>query len=424
MKSRLETNGPVLIGEAYNLDHLSTFHEYMDVGLKIKYLGGLTLALDFGNSIKAKQFLSDINRWKNWFKTLQDGDVGEIQYERIACLKIVGLPITLWDEENFSRIASKYGRVVNPFNFIYNRADWSMGKVGVLTSRRSWINEEVSVMANGRIFHVGVVEYTDDWSPFRPCPFDKTVDSDDDVDEDDSEGVSDTWMNVEEDESEDGEIRPERHEEPPESEVKVGNGETVVREDGDPIIGDGDGNQKEDEKTPNGDTCPEEVGIERVDIEVTPPCQSKENCTPVNRRKVGDLENWVSMGCFGPFPSTTNWANVIQSASSESKGKRNRKRRTKRRRADFDGNCCSPSSTPDSNKDPQPQHSKIDLHSEPRVGPIEVSESVKTVNSTHEEEDEISATLQIGAELGFKFEEDGKTTKQMLGEIGVRINEP
>ncbi|KAI3516179.1 hypothetical protein L1887_15090 [Cichorium endivia] len=61
---------------------------------------------------------------------------------------------------------------------------------------------------------------------------------------------------------------------------------------------------------------------------------------------------------------------------------------------------------------------------EPRVGPIEVSESVKTVNSTHEEEDEISATLQIGAELGFQFEEDGNTTKQMLGEIGVPINEP
>ncbi|KAI3523527.1 hypothetical protein L1887_01720 [Cichorium endivia] len=46
--------------------------------------------------------------------------------------------------------------------------DWSMGRVGIITSRRTWINEEIEVEAGGQIFRIGVVEYTDDWSPFRP----------------------------------------------------------------------------------------------------------------------------------------------------------------------------------------------------------------------------------------------------------------
>ncbi|KAI3516981.1 hypothetical protein L1887_16180 [Cichorium endivia] len=85
-----------------------------------------------------------------------------------------------------------------------------MGKVGVITSRRKWINEEIVVFAAGQIYRIGVVEYTDDWSPFRACPYDKAIsdDEEDDVD-DDSEAISKTWVNMEEDEPEEGEIHPD-----------------------------------------------------------------------------------------------------------------------------------------------------------------------------------------------------------------------
>lgn len=64
------------------------------------------------------------------------------------------------------------------------------------------------VKAAGQTHRIGVVEYTDDWSPFQPLPFDKTVshDEDDDMD-DDTEAIFDTWANMEEEEPEEGEIR-------------------------------------------------------------------------------------------------------------------------------------------------------------------------------------------------------------------------
>ncbi|KAI3724591.1 hypothetical protein L2E82_36373 [Cichorium intybus] len=50
----------------------------------------------------------------------------------------------------------------------------------------------------------------DDWSPFRECPFDKTEETDDEIEEDedeDSEGISDTWDGMKDD-REEGEFIP------------------------------------------------------------------------------------------------------------------------------------------------------------------------------------------------------------------------
>ncbi|CAH1421758.1 unnamed protein product [Lactuca virosa] len=92
-----------------------------------------------------------------------------------------------------------------------------MGKVGVLTSQRKWINEEVTIMVYGKkYYNLGVVEYTDDWSPFHPAPFDKVEEESDDdkvglsedesEDEKDVEGIFDTWMGEDNADVEEGEI--------------------------------------------------------------------------------------------------------------------------------------------------------------------------------------------------------------------------
>ncbi|CAH1416427.1 unnamed protein product [Lactuca virosa] len=118
------------------------------------------------------------------------GDKNEIRYERIAWLKILGLPLNLLDKSNFSAMG-RFGRVINPFDGIRNCRDYSMGKVGVLTSKMTWINEEITIIAGGETITVGVVEYTDDWSPFKPLPFDKVEEESVDEDEKD-EAISET----------------------------------------------------------------------------------------------------------------------------------------------------------------------------------------------------------------------------------------
>lgn len=79
-----------------------------------------------------------------------------------------------------------------------------MEKFGVLTSARRWINDEITVNSNGCEFKAGVVEYTDDQSPFKPDPFDKVDDSEEE--DDNMETISKTWMEEELEEPEEGEI--------------------------------------------------------------------------------------------------------------------------------------------------------------------------------------------------------------------------
>lgn len=170
----------VLIGETHSLDHMANLHASGFMKEETKYLGGLKLAIQFRWHVDAKEYLGDKNRWKDWFKWLVNVEQWNVDYERVAWLKIIGVPLPLWEEDNFTRIASRYGKVINPFDGIANRRDYSTGKVGVLTPSRRWINEEIRINSNGQEFRIEVVEYTDDWSPFKPASFDKVVESEDD----------------------------------------------------------------------------------------------------------------------------------------------------------------------------------------------------------------------------------------------------
>ncbi|CAH1448108.1 unnamed protein product [Lactuca virosa] len=195
----------------HSLDHIGNLPALPIGYVSTKYLGGIQIALCFDHSVEADEFLNDKARWRDWFTRLYRGDQQDIKYKRTAWLKILGLSLRLWDEDNFSAIASRFGRVIYPFDGIHNRRDYSMGKVGVLTSKTNWINDEVKITADGKTLAIGVVEYTDDWSPFKPLPFDKVKEYSDeenvDDEEDDDGGISDTWIQEENNELEDGEIR-------------------------------------------------------------------------------------------------------------------------------------------------------------------------------------------------------------------------
>ncbi|KAI3516020.1 hypothetical protein L1887_14928 [Cichorium endivia] len=69
----------ILVGEAPSLDHLGTFHLYKKLGVSTKYLGGLFLALEFGFSKDADDYLADNAQWKDWCKCLKVGDGEELR---------------------------------------------------------------------------------------------------------------------------------------------------------------------------------------------------------------------------------------------------------------------------------------------------------------------------------------------------------
>ncbi|KAI3522056.1 hypothetical protein L1887_11534 [Cichorium endivia] len=178
---------------------------------------GLSVEIDDSSTQShCKLEIKPWERWTDWFKRLELGDKIDLRYEWTVWLKILGLPLKLWDKDKFTTICSNFGRVIHPFDGISSRRDLSMEKVVILTSARKWINEELQVTAGGWMYKIGVVEYTDDWCLFTPLPFGKTVESDSEDEDENSEGVFDTWMEEEKDEDsekEDGEFFPEDYQE-------------------------------------------------------------------------------------------------------------------------------------------------------------------------------------------------------------------
>ncbi|CAI9288527.1 unnamed protein product [Lactuca saligna] len=95
-------NKGVLIGETLSLDHMANLHAS---GIMKTKIGGMI------GSNGANEYLKDKNRWNDWFKWLVNADKYDSDYERVAWLKIIGVPLPLWDGDNFSRIASRLVRL-------------------------------------------------------------------------------------------------------------------------------------------------------------------------------------------------------------------------------------------------------------------------------------------------------------------------
>lgn len=199
----------LLIGEAHSLDHIANLSYHMFTTDGTKYLGGLRMAIKFSSSMEAREFLKDKTRWQEWFKWMALEDHKELRYERLAWLCINGVPLRYWDGDNFSCIASTFGKVIIPFDNIHDKRDFSVGKVGVITTIKTWINEEIQISVDGAIYVVGVVEYSEDWTPFNLCHSDKDAnesDSDIGVEDGVEEGISDTWLHDNDNELEEGEL--------------------------------------------------------------------------------------------------------------------------------------------------------------------------------------------------------------------------
>ncbi|CAI9269380.1 unnamed protein product [Lactuca saligna] len=159
----------------------------------------------FDHSVAAKEFMEQEYRWKEHLKWVRWGDKVETHGDRVAWIRILGLPLRLWGQRNFQTITGGFGKIIAPFEDIPHRVDLSHIKIGLLTTRRNRINDEIRVAFEGKVYKLGIIEFDEDWFPFR---------FDDDEDYVKLTGIKEKTKEVvqkgkENDEMEEGEIRPE-----------------------------------------------------------------------------------------------------------------------------------------------------------------------------------------------------------------------
>ncbi|KAJ0482819.1 putative RNA-directed DNA polymerase [Helianthus annuus] len=125
----------------------------------VGYIGGLKVLVVFKDKRSAVDFVA--RKKEVWEKVFSSAVLWEGQhfgFERLACLKMTGMPIQLRDPKFYDRIGELFGTLVSGSEFSWQQVNNSIGTSWVLTSTAKRIDEEVEIEWNGGQFKVWVIE--------------------------------------------------------------------------------------------------------------------------------------------------------------------------------------------------------------------------------------------------------------------------
>ncbi|KAJ0796132.1 putative RNA recognition motif domain, nucleotide-binding alpha-beta plait domain superfamily [Helianthus annuus] len=158
-----------LVGRVKSFDILTalkrSLKDMTDVRINIKYVGGLNVFLLFQSSEDKNVFHGDIQLWKVLFDGLEVWNGQRVEFERLAWLKLHGIPLSLLCKQVMDDIAAKFGVVVQSAELPEGGNDLSYGYVGVLMKSVDRVNQKYMLNWRGNSFVVLVEEEVGEWSP-------------------------------------------------------------------------------------------------------------------------------------------------------------------------------------------------------------------------------------------------------------------
>ncbi|MFS7975110.1 putative RNA-directed DNA polymerase [Helianthus anomalus] len=157
------------------MEYLERLEECMEAlnleEVTVKYVGGLRVLFIFPNSDEAKEFLErSKDKWSAWFSKMEVWDGNFNSCQRIAWIRITGVPVCLWDRHVFNRIGERCGRVLSGSDASSLDSDLSAGKMAILVNSGEKVSSEFSVSSGGQSLKVWVNEYETLWAPTMPEP--------------------------------------------------------------------------------------------------------------------------------------------------------------------------------------------------------------------------------------------------------------
>ncbi|KAJ0621597.1 putative RNA recognition motif domain, nucleotide-binding alpha-beta plait domain superfamily [Helianthus annuus] len=164
-----------LIGEAKEMNYLERLEECMeDLNIEdaeVRYVGGLKVMFTFPSSDVASFFLeNEKEKWSVWFSNLEVWDGSFNHTQRIAWVRVIGVPVCLWDRHVLNRIGERCGRILLGSDASTTDSDLSSGKLAVLVNTGERVCSEFLLSSGGQSIKVWVNEYENLWAPSMPEP--------------------------------------------------------------------------------------------------------------------------------------------------------------------------------------------------------------------------------------------------------------
>ncbi|KAJ0667523.1 hypothetical protein HanPI659440_Chr17g0678741 [Helianthus annuus] len=161
--------GSAVIGKTVDLETLVDFDKLLRIARvgfsSIQYLGGLFILISFPDAPAASSFVDDRKIWGPWFDKLEIWSGQMLPPERVAWLKLHGIPLNLMEADVFMQIGDLFGKVLFVPKFLDDDKDLSVVKIGVLVGNAHRNYEVVSLRWKDKVFRVRVDEDLEDWVP-------------------------------------------------------------------------------------------------------------------------------------------------------------------------------------------------------------------------------------------------------------------
>ncbi|KAJ0764246.1 hypothetical protein HanPI659440_Chr08g0289971 [Helianthus annuus] len=131
----------------------------------VQYVGGRFIMVSFNSGEEAGRFCLLATELGDKFQSVERWNGQTLPFERLAWLRVQGIPLHLLDNEVINKIGERFGKVLHGGRHDKWDSDLSYDYVGVLVSEGRRIQEEVIIQWKGRRYRVWVEEQTGDWEP-------------------------------------------------------------------------------------------------------------------------------------------------------------------------------------------------------------------------------------------------------------------
>ncbi|KAJ0715736.1 putative RNA recognition motif domain, nucleotide-binding alpha-beta plait domain superfamily [Helianthus annuus] len=134
-------------------------------GVSLSYMGGLSLFIKFDEEDSCTNFLLDHQTWKDWFVRLDPWECQPLPFERLAWVKVLGVPMHLSDNDVLNNIAEHFGKIVHGSQLEADDGNLSVSWIGLLVGEGERIHDHVTLKWRDKQFRVWVEEEAYDWVP-------------------------------------------------------------------------------------------------------------------------------------------------------------------------------------------------------------------------------------------------------------------
>ncbi|KAJ0715234.1 hypothetical protein HanPI659440_Chr13g0498791 [Helianthus annuus] len=164
-----DLKGVAVVGRTVDLETLVDLDRLLRIAKvsygKIQYLGGLSVLISFREEPASRLFLESKDLWGPWFSKLSVWEGQSLPFEKVAWLRVIGLPLHLLDRDIIKLVGEPFGKILHVQKDFGDANDLSFVRIGVLSGVVERIKEVVTLKWKERNYRIMVEEELDVWIP-------------------------------------------------------------------------------------------------------------------------------------------------------------------------------------------------------------------------------------------------------------------